>query len=41
MTQKSSPEFKLDNWFLVKTFTDEDIVVSAIEDLLDSEDVNS
>ena len=31
----------LDNWFLVKTFTDEDIVVSAIEDLLDSEDVNS
>jgi len=31
----------LGNWFLVKTFTDEDIVVSAIEDLLDSEDVNS
>ena len=31
----------LDNWFLVKTFTEEDIVVSAIEDLLDSEDVNS
>jgi hypothetical protein len=31
----------LDNWFLAKTFTDEDIVVSAIEDLLKSEDVNS
>jgi len=31
----------LDNWFLVKTFTEEDIVVSAIEDLLASEDIDS
>jgi len=31
----------LDNWFLVKTFTDEDIVVSEIEDLLASEDIDS
>ena len=28
-------------WFLVKTFTDKDIVVSEIEDVLNSEDIDS
>ena len=28
-------------WFLVKTFTDEDVNVSEIEDVLNSEDIDS
>ena len=31
----------LGNWFFVKTFTDEDVVLSAIEDLLASEVIDS
>jgi len=30
-----------ERWFLVKTFTGEDIVVSEIEDVLNNEDIGS
>ena len=39
--QHASKSLWQGRWFLVKTFTDEDIVVSEIEDVLNSEDIDS